>query len=71
MSFSVYHKAALAAAISLAPTFCFAQDVFGTLNASLDGTEQTWFLTTQDSESQSLGMTIAIANFQSFSFWGG
>lgn len=70
MSFSVYSKAAFVAAISFAPTFCFAQDVFGTLNASLGGTEQTWFLTTQGTESQSFGLTIAIANMQSFSLWG-
>ncbi|MDX2482536.1 MAG: hypothetical protein QNK42_02615 [Pseudodonghicola sp.] len=57
-------------AISLTPTFCYAQDVFGTLNASLDGVERTWFLTSQDTESHSFGMTVAIANMQSFSLWG-
>lgn len=61
---------ALAAAISLTPTYSFAQEVFGTLEASLDGAEQTWFLTTQDNESQSFGLSIAVANLQSFSLWG-
>ncbi len=70
MSHSVYSNTAFALAVSLTPTFCYAQDVFGTLNASLDGIERTWFLTTQDTESRSFGMTIAIANLQSFNLWG-
>ncbi|WP_417809039.1 hypothetical protein [Thioclava sp.] len=70
MSRSMVCNAAFAMAISLTPTVCHAQDVFGTLNASLDGVERTWFLTSQDTESQSFGMTVAIANMQSFSLWG-
>lgn len=67
---SLFRDAAFVMAISLTPTFCFAQDVFGNINANLDGVERTWFLTTQDNESQSFGMTMAIANLQSFSLWG-
>ncbi len=67
---SMNRNAALALALSLMPTFCVAQDVFGTLNASLDGVERTWFLTSQDTESQSFGLKIAIANMQTFNLWG-
>ena len=67
---ATFRKTALAAAICVAPTFCFAQEVFGTLNASLDGVERTWFLTTHETDSQSFGMTMAMANLQSFSLWG-
>lgn len=70
MSYSAFHKTALATAISLAPSISCAQEVFGTIVASLDGVERTWFLTAQDDDSQSFGLTIAIANLQSFTLWG-
>lgn len=70
MQFSIFPTAACAAAIVLVPNFSFAQEVFGTINASLDGVERTWFLTSNDNDSQSMGMTMAIANLQSFSLWG-
>jgi len=70
MPFPLFHRAAFAAAICLAPTVSLAQEVFGTINATLDGAERSWFLTSQDNESQTFGLTIAIANLQSFSLWG-
>ncbi len=70
MSQSIFRNAALATAVFLTPTLCFGQDVFGTIDASLDGAERTWFLTAEGAESQSFGLTMAIANLQSFSFWG-
>jgi hypothetical protein len=70
MSFSKIHTAIFAAALSLASTISVAQDVIGTITASLDGEERVWFLTMQDTESQTFGLTIAIANLQSFSLWG-
>jgi hypothetical protein len=68
MSHLWFRQSALAAALFFAPTLCAAQDVFGTLTATIDGTERSWFLTA-DGE-QSHGMTIAVANMQSFSLWG-
>ncbi|MFZ1468821.1 MAG: hypothetical protein WAT09_07545 [Paracoccaceae bacterium] len=70
MSFSIFRNAAFAAAVSLVPTVSLAQDVFGTIDANIDGKERTWFLTSQDNTSQTFGLTIAIANLQSFSLWG-
>jgi hypothetical protein len=70
MSQPNFRTAAFATALLLTPTLCFGQDVLGTLNASLDGAERTWFLTAEGAESQSFGMTMAIANLQSFSLWG-
>ncbi len=70
MPFFSFHKAVFAAALSIAPTVSFAQDVFGNITATLDGEERTWFLTAQDNESQSFGLSIAVANLQSFQLWG-
>jgi hypothetical protein len=70
MPFSSFHKAVFAAALSIAPTVSFAQDVFGNITATLNGEERTWFLTAQDNESQSFGLSIAIANLQSCQLWG-
>ncbi|MEB8388554.1 hypothetical protein OO012_15110 [Rhodobacteraceae bacterium KMM 6894] len=70
MSLAIWRTTALTAALSLAPYASFAQEVFGTMTASLDGVERTWFLTSQDGESQSFGLSMAVANLQSFSLWG-
>ena len=70
MPFSTFRGAACAAVIALAPTMASAEEVFGTITASLDGVERTWFLTSNDDESQSFGMTMEMANLQSFSLWG-
>lgn len=70
MTRSILRTATFAMAFFLTPALGFAQDVIGTLNASLDGTERTWFLTAQGDESQTLGLTIPVANLQSFSLWG-
>lgn len=70
MPISIFRGIAVAAALCLAPTATFAQDVIGTINATLDGKERTWFLTMQDSESQSFGLTVTMANLQSFTLWG-
>jgi hypothetical protein len=70
MTFSILRTAVLGATIAMSPAVSFAQEVFGTIEASLDGEDRSWFLTTQDKESQSFGMTVAIANLQSFTLWG-
>lgn len=70
MTFSILRSATFAAAISFAGTASFAQEVLGTIDASLDGVERTWFLTLEDTDSQTFGMTMSIANLQSFSLWG-
>lgn len=70
MSFSKFRIPALAAALCVAPSLSFAQEVIGTITASLDGEERTWFLTLDDKESQSFGFSMAVANLQSFSLWG-
>ena len=70
MPFSPFRSSVLAAALSLAPMASFAQEVFGNITATLDGEERTWFLTAQDNESQSFGLSIAVANLQSFQLWG-
>jgi hypothetical protein len=70
MPFLSFRNAVFAAALSLTPTLSFAQEVFGNITANLDGEERTWFLTAQDNESQSFGLSIAVANMQSFQLWG-
>jgi len=70
MSHFMFRDIALAAALFLAPTFCYAQDVFGTLTATIEGAERSWFLTSDGGQSQSHGLKIAVANMQSFSLWG-
>ncbi len=70
MSYSTTRCLAFAAAITLAPTVSFAQEVFGNIHASLDGEDHVWFLTTEDDNSLSFGLNIAIANLQSVSLWG-
>lgn len=70
MPFSSFRYVIYAAALSLAPTLSFAQEVFGNITATLDGEERTWFLSSQDNESQSFGLSIAVANLQSFQLWG-
>lgn len=70
MPFLSFRNAVFAAALSLTPTMSFAQEVFGNITASIDGEERTWFLTAQDNESQSFGLSIAVANMQSFQLWG-
>jgi hypothetical protein len=70
MSFLIVRSATFAAAILFAPTASFAQETFGTITASINGEERTWFLTTQDNESQSFGLIFSSMNFQSFSLWG-
>lgn len=70
MPFSILRTAAVVAALSLAPAVCTAQEVFGTIKASLDGAERTWFLTAQDDESQSFVLKVAAVHLQSFSLWG-
>ena len=70
MPFSTFRGAACAAVIALAPTMASAQEVFGTITASLDGAERAWFLTSNDDESQTFGMTMAVANLQSFTRCG-
>ncbi|KEO60695.1 hypothetical protein [Thioclava indica] len=66
----MFRHIALTAALFFAPTLCVAQDVFGTLTATIDGTERSWFLTSDGEQSQSHALTIAVANTQSFSLWG-
>ncbi|WP_417258129.1 hypothetical protein [Celeribacter sp.] len=70
MSRSFFRKTAFALAISFTPALCVAQDVFGTLTATIDGAERTWFLTSDNGQSQSHGLTISVANMQSFNLWG-
>lgn len=70
MPSSIFSRTVFAAVLCLAPTLTFAQEVFGTITASLDGEERTWFLTAEDQESQSFGLSIAVANLQQFSLWG-
>ncbi len=70
MSFSSFRVAACVLAVALTPTVTFAQEVLGTIKASLDGVERTWFLTSEGDESQSFGLSIAMANLQSFNLWG-
>ncbi|MCV2894351.1 hypothetical protein [Lentibacter sp. XHP0401] len=70
MSHLWFRQTALAAALVLTPTLCVAQDVFGTLTATIESTERNWFLTADGEQSQSHGLTIAVANLQSFSLWG-
>jgi hypothetical protein len=70
MSLQIVRSAAFAAAILFAPTASFAQETFGTITASINGQARTWFLTTQDNESQSFGFMFSAANLQSFSLWG-
>ena len=67
---SIFCTTAFAAALSLTPCLSVAQEVFGTLTASLDGIQRSWFLTAHEGESQSFGLTVSIANLQSFSMWG-
>ncbi|WP_108482744.1 hypothetical protein [Oceaniglobus ichthyenteri] len=62
--------AVIAAALCLAPSGAWAQQVFGTIDADIDGVARTWFLTAQDGESQSFGLSMAVANLQSFTLWG-
>ena len=70
MFFSKLRTAILAAALCVAPGLSVAQDVIGTITASLDGAERTWVLTLDGEESQSFGLTIGAANLQSYSLWG-
>jgi len=70
MSHLWFRQSALAAALFFAPTFCAAQEVFGTLTATIEGTERSWFLTADGEQSQSHGLSIAVANMQSFGLWG-
>ncbi|MDF1857040.1 hypothetical protein [Pseudooceanicola sp.] len=65
-----FRDIAITAALFFAPTLCVAQDVFGTLTATVEGTERSWFLTSDGEQSQSHGLTIAAANMQSFNLWG-
>lgn len=43
----------LAAAIGVLPILAQAQEVIGTVTGTIDGQERTWFLTSQDGQSQS------------------
>lgn len=70
MFYLAMRRLAFAAAVFLTPTLSGAQEVFGTIDVTLDGEERTWFLTAQDADSQSFGLKIAIANLQSFTLWG-
>lgn len=70
MSFSFIRTLGFATVVAFAPTFLFAQEVFGTIEASLDDEPRIWFLTAKDNDSQSFGMTVAVANLQSFTLWG-
>lgn len=70
MSHLMFRDIALTAALFFAPTCCYAQDVIGTLTATIEGTERSWFLTSNGGQSQSHGLNIAVANMQSFSLWG-
>jgi hypothetical protein len=70
MSFLFFRKAVFVFALLITPTISFAQEVFGTINATFEGEERTWFLTSQDSGSQSFGLSMAFANLQTFSLSG-
>jgi hypothetical protein len=70
MSYFTLRDIALAAVLFSAPSYCYAQDVFGTLTATVEGAERRWFLTADGEQSQSQRLTIAVANLQSFSLWG-
>ena len=70
MSLSIFRAAVFTTALFLPPLAAQAQEVFGTLDATLDGSARSWVLTGQDGDSQSFGLSIAIANMQSFTLWG-
>jgi hypothetical protein len=70
MSHLVLRHIALTTAFSFLPTLCVAQDVFGTMTATIENTERNWYLTADGEQSQSHGLKIAAANLQSFSLWG-
>jgi hypothetical protein len=70
MARSIFRSTILAASLFFAPVTSFAQEVFGTLEASLDGAARSWFLTVKDADSQSFALSIPSAGLQAFSLWG-
>lgn len=59
----------LSSSVCLLPASAFAQEQLGTLTASIDGTEQQWFLTAKDGESQS-SYTEVMKGLTDISLWG-
>lgn len=57
-------------ALSLIPGLALAQDNIGTITASVDGTEMTWYITAEDGESQSGALATMGVPTTDISLWG-
>lgn len=59
MHFSTLRRAAFAALLALAPSLAGAQEVVGTIEATFQGEDKTWYITFKDAVSESSWTDIA------------